>query len=177
MKLIVRSTLVLWAAALSAAFLGVTFARPNEEKDTTGRGERTVEVVRSGSQPSAKGKAEWFTGSVRIDPLFDATAPSRTSGGSVAFEPGARSVWHTHPAGQTLIVTAGTGWVQEWGGKKMEIKPGDVVSIPPGVKHWHGATATEGLTHIAIQEHVGGTVVTWMEPVTEEQYRSEQEAR
>jgi len=171
MKLIVRSTLVLWAAALSAAFLGVTFARPDEEKDTPGRGERTVEVVRSGSQPSAKGKAEWFTGSVRIDPLFDATAPSRTSGGSVTFEPGARSAWHTHPAGQTLIVTAGAGWVQQWGGKVQEMKPGDVVRIPPGVKHWHGATATTAVTHIAIQEAVDGKAVEWLEKVTDDQYK------
>ena len=129
-----------------------------------------MEVKRSGSQPSGKGPDDWFTGTVRIDPLFAATEPSRVSAALVTFEPGARSAWHTHPAGQILIVTSGTGWVQDWGGEKREIKPGDVVWIPPGVKHWHGATATNAMRHIAVQETVDGRNVDWMEKVTDEQY-------
>ena len=150
---------------------------PASETTTSSTSMEHVAIRRAGSQPPTTGAPANFVGHVTVTPLFGATPHTRASGSSVAFEPGARSVWHTHPAGQTLIVTAGTGWVQEWGGKKVEIKPGDVVSIPPAVKHWHGATATEALTHIAIQEQVGGNVVTWMEPVTEEQYRTEQEAR
>ena len=111
----------------------------------------------------------WFC--VRIDPLFKANDPSRTSGASVTFEPGARTAWHTHPLGQTLIVTAGCGWVQQWGGQIEEIRQGDVVRIPPGQKHWHGATATTGMTHIAIQEQLDGKAVEWMEKVRDEQYR------
>jgi quercetin dioxygenase-like cupin family protein len=130
---------------------------------------RTMKITRSGSQPSRQAPAEYFTGSVHIDPLFPANAPSRTSGASVTFEPGARSAWHTHPLGQTVIVTAGTGWVQQEGREKQEIKPGDVIWIPPGVKHWHGATATNGMTHIAIQEQVDGKNVDWMEKVSDEQ--------
>jgi len=132
---------------------------------------QTIGITRSGSQPSGKGPAEYFTGSVRIDPLFKANDPSRTSGARVTFEPGARSAWHTHPLGQILIVTAGSGWVQQWGGQIEEIRQGDVVWIPPGQKHWHGATATTGMTHIAIQEHLDGKVVEWMEKVSDEQYR------
>jgi quercetin dioxygenase-like cupin family protein len=109
---------------------------------------------------------------VRVDPLFAAVEPSRVSGGHVTFEPGARSAWHTHPAGQILIVTSGLGWVQEWGGPKQEIRPGDVVRIAPGVKHWHGASATTGMTHIAIQEAVDGKNVDWMEQVSDEQYQA-----
>jgi 4-carboxymuconolactone decarboxylase len=127
-------------------------------------------ITRSGSQSARQGPVEYFTGSVRIDPLFQAKEPSRTSGSSVTFEPGARSAWHTHPLGQTLIVTAGTGWVQQDGGEKQEIKPGDVIWTPPGVKHWHGATAINAMTHIAIQEEVGGKNVDWMEKVSQEQY-------
>ena len=130
----------------------------------------SIEIARSGSQPSAKGSAQYFTGSVRVDPLFPATDPSRTSGGLVTFEPGARSAWHTHPAGQILLVTAGAGRIQQWGGRVEEIRPGDVVRIPPGVKHWHGASPNIGMTHIAIQETVGGRNVDWMEQVSEEQY-------
>src|SRR6266566_3758040 len=113
---------------------------------------QSITVTRSGSQPSRQGPAENFTGSVRIDPLFNANAPSRTSGGRVTFEPGARTAWHTHPLGQTLVVTAGSGRVQEWGGPTQEIREGDVLWIPPGQKHWHGATPTGTMTHIAIQE-------------------------
>jgi quercetin dioxygenase-like cupin family protein len=133
----------------------------------------TLEITRNGSQPSTRGPAENFTGSVRVDPLFSARDPSRASGASVTFEPGARTAWHTHPAGQTLIVTAGLGWVQEWDGRVQEIRPGDVVRIPPGRKHWHGATATTAMTHIAIQEQVNGKVVDWMEKVSDEQYQSD----
>ncbi len=131
---------------------------------------QTITITRSGSQPSRKGPGEYFTGSVRIDPLFQAKDPSRTSGSYVSFESGARSAWHTHPLGQTLIVTAGLGWVQQEGREKHEIKPGDVIWIPPGVKHWHGATATNAMTHIAIQEEAGGKNVEWLEHVSDEQY-------
>jgi len=127
-------------------------------------------ITRNGSQRSNKGPDQYFTGSVRVDPLFQPTEPSRVSGAYVTFEPGARSAWHAHPLGQTLVVTAGTGWVQQEGGDKQEIKRGDVIWTPPGVKHWHGATATTGMTHIAIQESLDGKNVEWMEKVGEEQY-------
>src|SRR5713226_718735 len=119
----------------------------------------------------SKGPAEHFTGSVQIEPLFFAHDPSRTSGGKVTFEPGARSAWHTHPLGQILIVTDGTGWIQQWGGPIQEIRTGDVIWIPAGVKHWHGATPNTSMTHIAIQEQLNGKAVEWMEKVTDEQYR------
>jgi quercetin dioxygenase-like cupin family protein len=131
-----------------------------------------MELKRNGSQPSSKGPNEYFTGSVRVDPLFEAPAPSRARGASVTFEPGARSAWHTHPLGQTLIVTAGCGWVQSEGSPKIEIRPGDVVWCPPNERHWHGATPTTGMTHIAIQEALNGKVVEWMEKVTDEQYKA-----
>lgn len=130
-----------------------------------------IAITPAGSRPATNGGPSNFTGSVTVAPLFAATKDTRAAGAAVTFEPGARSAWHSHPAGQTLIVTAGAGWVQEWGGTKREMKPGDIVWTPPGVKHWHGATATDGLTHIAIQEHVNGKVVTWMEHVTEDEYR------
>ena len=132
-----------------------------------------MEIKRIGSQPSSKGPADWFTGTVRIDPLFQANPPARAAGASVTFEPGARTAWHTHPLGQTLIVTAGCGWVQREGGPIEEIHPGDVISIPPGEKHWHGATPTTAMTHIAIQEALDGKVVDWLEKVSDEQYRSD----
>ena len=131
-----------------------------------------MEIKRIGSQPSAKGPPDYFTGTVRIDPLFQAPDPARASGGSVTFEPGARTAWHTHPLGQTLIVTAGCGWAQLWGGPIEEIRPGDVIWFPPGVKHWHGATPTTAMTHTAIQERLDGKVVDWMEKVSDEQYLS-----
>ncbi len=130
-----------------------------------------MEIKRLGSQPSKKGPAEWFTGSVRIDQPFQGTGPARVAGATVTFEPGARTAWHTHPLGQTLIVTAGCGWAQREGGPVEEIRPGDVVWFSPGEKHWHGATATTGMTHIAIAESLDGKVVEWMEQVTEEQFR------
>ena len=129
-----------------------------------------IEIKRSGSQPSTKGSADWFTGSVRVDPLFAAKEPARAAGASVTFEPGARTAWHTHPLGQTLIVTAGVGRVQRWGGPVEEIRAGDVVRFPPGLKHWHGAGPTTAMTHIAVQEQMNGKVVDWMEKVTDEQY-------
>jgi quercetin dioxygenase-like cupin family protein len=129
-----------------------------------------MDIKRSGSQPSTKGPADYFTGTVRIDPLFEANDPARAVGASVTFEPGARTAWHTHPLGQNLIVTAGRGWTQCWGGPIEEIRPGDVVRCPPGEKHWHGATPTTAMTHIAIQEQLDGKVVDWMEKVSDEQY-------
>jgi len=130
-----------------------------------------MEIQRSGSQPSVKGPDPFFTGSVRIDPLFEAPEPARVRGASVTFEPGARTAWHTHPLGQTLIVTAGCGWTQCWGEPKVEIRPGDVIWCPPGKKHWHGATPATAMTHIAIQEALNGKMVDWMEKVTDEQYQ------
>ena len=129
-----------------------------------------MDIKRSGSRPSGKGPADYFTGTVRIDPLFNPPAPARVVGASVTFEPGARTAWHTHPLGQTLIVTAGCGWAQRWGGSVEEIRPGDVIWFAPGEKHWHGATATTAMTHIAIQESVDGSPVIWMEKVTDAQY-------
>jgi quercetin dioxygenase-like cupin family protein/alkylhydroperoxidase/carboxymuconolactone decarboxylase family protein YurZ len=132
---------------------------------------QTIVITRSGSQPSSQGPADYFTGSVRIDPLFKAHEPSRTTGGRVTFQPGAHTAWHSHPYGQTLIVTAGTGLIQRWGGPIEEIRQGDVVWIPPGVKHWHGAAPDTAMTHIAIQEELNGKVGDWMEKVSDEQYR------
>ncbi|WP_137181143.1 cupin domain-containing protein [Roseomonas sp. AR75] len=130
-----------------------------------------MQITRAGTHPSGKGPAEYFTGAVRIDPLFDAADPARVAGASVTFEPGARTAWHTHPLGQTIIVTAGLGWAQRDGGAVEEIRPGDVVWFPPGEKHWHGATPTTAMTHIAIQEKLDGKAVTWLEQVSDEQYR------
>ncbi|RKH51648.1 (R)-mandelonitrile lyase [Corallococcus llansteffanensis] len=131
-----------------------------------------LQVMRADSRPPTQGSAENFTGTAVIKPLFPSNEHRHASGAHVTFEPGARTVWHSHPAGQTLVVTSGTGWVQEWGGTKQELKPGDVVWTPPGIKHWHGATATEGMAHIALQEPVDGKVVDWMDKVSEAQYRN-----
>jgi quercetin dioxygenase-like cupin family protein len=139
--------------------------QPNHE------GSKHMEIKTVGSQPSGKGPADWFTGAVRIDPLFQAPGPARAVGAHVTFEPGARTAWHTHPLGQTLIVTAGLGWAQREGGPIDEIRPGDVVWFPPNEKHWHGATPTTAMTHIAIQEKLDGKTVDWMEHVSDEQYR------
>ena len=130
-----------------------------------------MNIKRSGSQPSSKGPADWFTGTVRIDPLFPVTAPARAAGNSVTFEPGARTAWHTHPLGQTLHVISGAGRVQTWGGPIREIHAGDTVWIPPAEKHWHGAGPATGMVHIAMQESLDGTHVTWLEHVTDEQYK------
>jgi quercetin dioxygenase-like cupin family protein len=132
--------------------------------------ESAMEIKRVGSRSSRKGPAENFTGDVRVDPLFDPPAPARSYGALVTFEPGARTAWHTHPLGQTLIVTAGCGWTQCWGEPKEEIRPGDVVWCPPGKKHWHGATSKTAMSHIAIVEKLDGKAVDWMEKVSDEQY-------
>lgn len=130
-----------------------------------------IDIKRSGSRPPARGSAEWFTGAVRVDPLFQAPDPARVGGAHVTFEPGARTAWHTHPLGQTLIITSGFGWVQRDGGPIEEVRPGDVVWFPPGLKHWHGASPTTAMSHMAIQESLNGSPVTWMEKVSDEQYR------
>jgi quercetin dioxygenase-like cupin family protein len=129
-----------------------------------------MEIHKSGSQPSREGPADWFTGTVRIDPLFQAHSPARAAAASVTFEPGARTAWHTHPLGQTVIITSGCGWVQRDGGPVEEVHPGDVVWFAPGEKHWHGATPTTAMTHIAIQEQLDGKVVEWLEHVSDERY-------
>ena len=136
-----------------------------------------MDIQRNGSRASAQGPAEWFTGRVRVDMLFDAQDPARASGASVTFEPGARTAWHSHPLGQTLIVTAGCGRVQRWGGPVEDIRPGDVVRIAPGEKHWHGAAPTTAMTHIAVQEQHDGKSADWMESVDEAQYAAAPQAR
>ena len=151
-------------SALMALAAGQVFAQPLERNIA-------MQIRRAGSQPSVKGPAEYFTGTVRVDPMFPATAPSRVSGGHVTFEPGARSNWHTHPLGQTLVITSGFGWVQREGGPIEEVRPGDIIWFPPGLKHWHGATPATALTHIAIQEALDGKNVDWLEKVSDEQYR------
>ena len=143
-----------------------------QAQTSSGDAARGVTITPSGSQPSSKASAQYFTGSVRVDPLFQAPDPARVSGASVTFEPGARTAWHTHPLGQTLIVTAGFGLAQRWGGPIEELRPGDVVWFPPGEKHWHGAAPTTAMTHIAVQEALDGTTVEWLEQVSDEQYRS-----
>ncbi len=140
-------------------------------KDNVQSQTNEMDIKRIGSQPSTKGSTEYFTGAVRIDPLFQANDPARAVGASVTFEPGSRTAWHSHPLGQRLIVTTGCGLVQRQDGPVEEIHPGDVVWFPPGEKHWHGATATTAMTHIAIQEQLDGKTVDWMEKVSEEQYQ------
>jgi quercetin dioxygenase-like cupin family protein len=147
------------------------FARAPAANDSTMARIGKMDIKRNGSRPSGKGPEAWFTGTVRVDPIFQVGDPTRLSGGQVTFEPGARTMWHTHPLGQTLIVTSGLGWVQCEGGPIEEIRPGDVVWFPPGEKHWHGATATTAMTHIAVTESLNGKNVDWMEKVSDEQYR------
>ena len=130
-----------------------------------------MEITRIGSRPSSKGPEDWFTGSVRIDPLFQPNDARRAAAATVTFEPGARTAWHTHPLGQTLIVTSGCGWVQREGGAVEEIHPGDIVWFEPNEKHWHGATASNGMSHVAIQENLNGKVVDWMEKVSDKEYQ------
>jgi len=170
---------LLAATVMSLFLLALASIRANETRAASESGSppvasredsQTISITRSGSQPSVEGPAEYFTGSVRVDPLFQPKNLSRTSGALVTFEPNARTAWHTHPFGQILIVTAGSGRVQQWGGQIQDIRQGDVVWIPPGVKHWHGATATTAMTHIAIQEYLDGKAVDWMEKVSDEQY-------
>ena len=150
-------------ATAIALSIGLSSASAAEQQEP-------IKVTRVGTQPSSAGGDQNFTGSVRVDSRFQASAPARVVGGIVTFEPGARTAWHTHPLGQTLIVTAGVGRVQKWGDSVQEIRPGDVVWIPPGVKHWHGASPTVGMSHIAIAESLDGKSVEWMEKVSKEQY-------
>jgi len=168
MRLATTTLLVLHAA---------TSAMADEQKSASqaaasNQRDRSLEITRSGSQVSERGPADYFTGSVRIDSRFQRNDPARVGGAIVTFEPGARTAWHAHPLGQTLIVTSGSGWVQHEGGPKEDIRPGDIVWIRPGVKHWHGATSTAAMTHIAITEALNGNVVKWMEQVSDEQYDS-----
>ena len=150
-------------ATAIALSIGLSSASAAEQQEP-------IKVTRVGTQPSSAGGDQNFTGSVRVDSRFQASAPARVGGGIVTFEPGARTAWHTHPLGQTLIVTAGVGRVQKWGDSVQEIRPGDVVWIPPGVKHWHGASPAVGMSHIAIAESLDGKSVDWMEKVSKEQY-------
>lgn len=159
--------------AATIASLPLLFVGPVGLAQAPASDGQTLRITRAGSQPSAKGSADFFTGAVRVDPMFPATAPSRVSGGHVTFEPGARSAWHTHPVGQILIVTSGLGFVQQWGGPRQEVRAGDIVWFPPGLKHWHGASTTSAMTHSAIQEAVEGKAVDWMEHVADEQYQSQ----
>jgi len=169
------------ALAVTLSLLALASAQATREESTIASSASVIRqsdqlqkmtITRSSARAASRGPEANFTGKVSVEALFPANAPARAAGASVTFEPGARSAWHTHPLGQILIVTSGTGWVQQEGGEKQEIKPGDVVWTPPGVKHWHGATATDRMTHIAIQEALDGKVVEWMEKVSDEQYRS-----
>ncbi|MGO7860155.1 (R)-mandelonitrile lyase [Rhizobium leguminosarum] len=159
-RILLTITLAVVAAGLPAGLFAASCARADE-----------MEIKNKSSREIAAGSPNFFTGEVRVDPLAPASHHTNTSAGLVTFSAGARSAWHTHPAGQTLIVTEGTGWVQEDGGKKIEIKPGDVIRTPPGVKHWHGATASSPMSHIALTENVDGKNVDWMEKVSDEQYQ------
>ena len=160
--------------ALAVAFILLSFLAEVSSQAQTNTGKAstlsTIKITRSDSLQSKQGSDQYFTGSVQVEQLFPASDPSRTSGGRVTFEAGARSAWHTHPFGQILIVTEGAGWIQQWGSPIEEIRKGDVVWIPAGVKHWHGASPTTSMTHIAIQEELNGRAVEWMEKVTDEQY-------
>jgi quercetin dioxygenase-like cupin family protein len=158
-----KLTTTLATIAAAAASLSLSNATP-------AGADEAMEISPDETRPATAGPADTFTGQVSVKPLFNPNAVRNTGGAEVTFSPGARSAWHTHPAGQTLIVTAGTGWIQQWGGEKLSINPGDVIWTPPGVKHWHGATDTSTMTHIAIQDSVDGLPVDWLEHVTNEQY-------
>jgi len=169
-RVVTRRSLLVSAGGLAL----LATARPGFAETPAANDERrngTMDIKRNGSRPSGKGPEAYFTGTVRVDPMFQVGDPARVSGGHVTFEPGARTAWHTHPLGQTLIVTSGLGWAQCEGGPIEEIRPGDVIWFPPGEKHWHGATATTAMTHIAITESLNGKNVDWMEKVSDEQYR------
>ena len=166
----VLTTTLISLSLLGSAVSQMGAAQADASKTASAQDSHSIEIARSGSQQPIKGPVDHFTGSVQVEPLFPVHDPSRTSGGNVTFAPGARSAWHTHPLGQTLIVTDGTGWIQQWGGPIEEIRKGDVVWIPAGVKHWHGATPNSAMTHIAIQEQLNGKVVEWLEKVTDDQY-------
>src|SRR6266581_8825547 len=158
MRILRRRFLTTMGAVAATAFTFPAILRGQTTTSAIQRKELSMEIKRVGTQSSAKGPADWFTGTVRIDPLFEASEPARVACASVTFEPGARTAWHTHPLGQTLIVTSGLGWAQRWDGPIEEIRPGDVVRFSPGEKHWHGATATTAMTHIAVQEALDGKV-------------------
>ncbi|MCC4621575.1 cupin domain-containing protein [Xanthomonas cassavae CFBP 4642] len=160
----------LFATARSSSMMAATATGGEGQGNAAGT---PIRVSKAGGAASAVGPADYFTGKVRIDAPFQADAPARVGGATVTFEPGARTAWHTHPLGQTLIVTAGAGRVQEWGKPAQDIRPGDIVWIPPGVKHWHGANATVAMSHIAIAEAVDGSPVTWLEQVTDAQYAAD----
>jgi quercetin dioxygenase-like cupin family protein len=153
----------------SGAAIAIVGARNTAAGETMQR-RMSMQIKRSGSEPSRKPPAEYFTGSVRLDPMFQAPEPARVSSGHVTFEPGARTAWHTHPLGQTLIITSGLGWVQREGGAIEDVRPGDIIWFPPGEKHWHGASPMTAMTHIAIQESLNGKNVDWLEKVSDEQY-------
>lgn len=155
---------------IACSFLMAVTALAQTTSSNPGTNTAAMVVTHVGTQMSNKGPAQNFTGSVRVDPLFSAHPPGTTTGSSVTFEPGARSAWHTHPAGQILVVTAGAGRVQQWGGQAQDIRPGDVIWTPPGVKHWHGAAPTTSMTHLSILDSVNGKNADWMEKVTDEQY-------
>jgi 4-carboxymuconolactone decarboxylase len=175
MKLLATMVMAFSLLAPSTALAQVGGPTATDALQTaTPQSSQTIKVTRSGSRPFTEGPVEHFTGSARIDLLFSENPPAHTSGGRVTFEAGARTAWHSHPLGQTLIVTVGRGWVQKWGGPVQEIQEGDVVWIPPGQKHWHGATASTSMTHIAIQESLNGKTVEWMEKVSDEQYVNSQ---
>src|SRR5205809_1352767 len=170
MRILRRRFLTTMGTAAATAFSFAAILRGETTTSAIQRKELDMEIKRVGTQASTKGPSDWFTGTVRIDPLFQANAPARAAGASVTFEPGARTAWHTHPLGQTLIVVAGAGLVQRQGGPIEAIHPGDVVWFLPGEKHWHGATPTTAMTHIAIQEALEGKAVEWMEKVSDQQY-------
>jgi quercetin dioxygenase-like cupin family protein len=167
------------SVAVASFFLGDPLAaqstsqcrRSSVATTTRSAREQHMNIQRVGSKPSVKGPSGWFTGTVRVDPLFDGPDPARVSGANVTFEPGARTAWHTHPLGQHIMITSGVGWVQQEGGAVQEVRPGDVVWFPPNVKHWHGASPTNAMAHLAIQEARDGSAVEWMEHVTDEQYK------
>jgi quercetin dioxygenase-like cupin family protein len=172
MKLFVAAVMSLFLLASASAYENESMAASESGAPPVASGENSqkITITRSGSHPSAEGPADNFTGSVHIDRLFNANKPPHISVGRVTFAPGARTAWHSHPVGQILIVTAGTGWIQQWGGQIEEIREGDVVWIPPGQKHWHRATATTAMTHLSIVEQQEGKTAQWMEKVTDEQY-------
>ena len=170
MKLIAATIMLLFTLVSNSAHAQAASPSGTSQSEPAPNSQK-IKITRSDLLQPKKGSADYFTGSVQVQELFPAYDPSRTSGGKVTFEPGARSAWHTHPLGQILIVTEGTGWIQHWGGPIEEIRKGDVIWIPAGVKHWHGATPSTVMTHIAIQEQLNGKAVEWMEKVTDEQYR------
>jgi quercetin dioxygenase-like cupin family protein len=165
-----RPTMKLGAVLGCISLLGAASGAARQQNPQPAPGASRMEIRRNGTQPSMKGPAEWFTGNVRIDSAFQREEPSRIGGGIVTFEPGARTAWHKHPLGQTLIVASGVGWTQVEGGPVLELYPGDVLLCPPGQKHWHGATPATAMTHINIQESLNGSPVTWFEHVTDEEY-------